>query len=82
MDIKVYEIEEPEILCDVYSPSKEITPIIKEAVYENLVVKNNSKYRIADRIRVPENQPRILQICHANGDIKVDEVFPEGKDKK
>jgi len=78
MDIKVYEIEEPEILCDVYSPSKEITPIVKNAVYENLVVKNNSKYRIADRIRVPENQPRILQICHANGAIKVDEIIPDG----
>ncbi|MBE5968361.1 MAG: DUF3794 domain-containing protein [Lachnospiraceae bacterium] len=78
MDIKVYEIEEPEILCDVYSPSKEIKPVIKNAVYENLVVKNNSKYRIADRIRVPENQPRILQICHANGVIKIDEIVPEG----
>jgi len=78
MDIKVYAIEEPEILCDVYSPSKEITPVVKNAVYENLVIKNNSKYRIADRIRVPENQPRILQICHANGVIKIDEIIPEG----
>jgi len=78
MDIKVYKIEEPEILCDIYSPSKEITPIVKEAVYENLVVKNNSKYRIADRIRVLESQPRILQICHANGAIKIDEIIPDG----
>ncbi|NLK28082.1 MAG: DUF3794 domain-containing protein [Clostridiales bacterium] len=78
MEIKVYEIEEPEILCDVYSPSMEITPITKNAIYENLVIKNNSKYRIADRINVPENQPNILQICHANGDIKIDEIIPDG----
>jgi hypothetical protein len=78
MDIKVYEVEEPEILCDVYSPSKDITPVIRYADYENLVIKNNSKYRIADRIRVANNQPRILQICHANGNIKIDEIIPEG----
>ncbi len=77
MIIKVYETEEPEIICDVYSPSKEITPVIRDAIYENLVVKNNSKYRIADRIKVPENQPRILQICHASGNIKIDEIFAE-----
>lgn len=77
MDIKVYEIQEPEILCDVYSPSMEIIPVIRNAAYENLVIKNNSKYRIADRIPVPENQPKILQICHANGVIKIDEIIPE-----
>lgn len=80
MIIKVYEVQEPEILCDVYSPCKEITPIIREATYENLVIKNNSKYRIADRIRVPENQPKILQICHSDGVIRIDDIVPSGTD--
>jgi hypothetical protein len=80
MMIKVYEIQEPEILCDVYSPFKEITPIIRDATYENLVVKNNSKYRIADRILVPDNQPKILQICHSEGVIKIDDIIPNGTD--
>jgi len=75
MAIKVYDIQEPEILCDVYSPSREITPVIQNAVYENLVVKNNSKYRIADRIRVSDNQPNILQICHSEGSIKIDDII-------
>lgn len=82
MNIKVYDIEEPEILCDVYSPSKEITPIIRNATYENLVIKNNSKYRIADRLRIPDNQPKILQICHAGGSIKIDDIVPDGTDLK
>ena len=77
MAIKVYDIQEPEILCDVYSPSKEITPIFRDATYENLVIKNNSKYRIADNIRVPGNQPKILQICHCDGSIKLDDVIPK-----
>lgn len=78
MGIKVYELQEPEVLCDVYSPCKEITPIIRDATYENLVVKNNSKYRVADRIRVPDNQPNILQICHSNGAIKIDDIIAKG----
>ena len=78
MIIKVYEIQEPEILCDVYSPCKDITPVVRDATYENLVIKNNSKYRIADRIRVADNQPKILQICHSNGVVKIDDIIPNG----
>lgn len=74
MDIKIYEEEELEMLHDVYSPSKELTPIRKEAHYENLLIKNNSKVRVNDRIKVKNNQPGILQICHASGDVKVDEI--------
>jgi hypothetical protein len=78
MIIKVYEVQEPEILCDVYSPCKDIRPVIREATYENLVIKNNSKHRIADRISVPADQPRILQICHSDGVIKIDDIIPNG----
>ena len=78
MDIKVYELHEPEILCDIYSPCKEITPKIRETNYENLVVKNNSKHRLADRILVPSNQPNILQICHSSGLVKIDDIIVEG----
>ncbi len=77
LGIKVYKVEEPEILSDVYCPTKDITPVINRASYENLVIKNNSKYRVADRITVPENQPKILQIMHAQGDIKIDDIIPE-----
>jgi hypothetical protein len=80
MDIKAYETEEPEILCDLYCTSKEIKPIFKDACYENLVIKNNGKYRISDRIKVPENQPRIMQICHGQGIIKVDDIIPKEMD--
>ena len=74
LEIKVYETCEPEIICDIYSPQQEITPVIRNADYENLVIKNNSKYRISDHIKVSENQPRILQICHASGEIQIDDI--------
>lgn len=74
LGIKMYEEEELELLSDVYSPSKELTPIVKNAHYENLLMKNNSKIRINDKVRTADKEPGILQICHASGDIKVDDM--------
>lgn len=73
LDLKAYEDEEIDILSDVYSTSKELVPVIKDAYYENLVMKNNSKVRVVDQIRVGANEPRILQICNASGVVKVDD---------
>lgn len=76
MDIIAYDIQEPEVLRDIYSPSKEINPISRVAEYENLVIKNNSKSRVVDRVKVSSNDPKILQICHANAAIKIDDIIP------
>lgn len=77
MGIKVYDVDEPDVLYDAYCTTKELKPVIRNACYENLVIKNNSKYRISDRIRIESDQPKLLQICHAKGDIKLDEITVE-----
>lgn len=74
LDIKIYEDQELEVLSDVYSTSQEIRPIRKEAGYENLLIKNNNKSRVSDRIKIKENEPGILQICSSTGEIKIDEM--------
>lgn len=74
LDIKVYEDEELEILSDIYSTSQKLIPTVEDGFYENLVAKNNSKARVSDRIKIPDNQARILQICHASGCSKIDEM--------
>lgn len=74
MAIKIYEEEELELLSDVYSPIKDLAPVVKAAHYENLLVKNNSKVRVNDRVKISPNQPGILQVCHAAGEIKVDDM--------
>lgn len=74
--IKVYEEAQMQILQDIYSPIRDITPIYKEAQYENLLLRNSNKCRVTDRIRIDENSPRLLQISYGNGSVKVDDVFP------
>lgn len=80
MDIKAYMEDRIDILSDLYSTVKEVVPTYKNAYYENLIIKNNSKVRITDRIKREESQPAIMQICNAYGCIKVDEtqVVEEG----
>ena len=74
LDIRIYEEDTVQILEDVYAPSKELTPIFGEESYESLLIRNYAKSRISDRIRISENSPRLLQICHCRGEVKVDEI--------
>lgn len=73
-DIQVYEEESCELLADVYSTSCNLQPVYNEAMYENLLVKNSSKLRVGDKLKLPDGYPRILQICHGAGEVKVEEV--------
>lgn len=74
LDLKAYEDEEIEILSDVYSTSKELIPIVGEAFYEHLVMKNNSNVKVVDQLKVPLNEARVLQICNASGVVKIDDT--------
>lgn len=76
LDIKLYEENHVDIIADVYSPHKELTPVTQEGNFESLVVKNFAKARVTDKVKIPNNQARILQICHTTGEVKIDEIIP------
>ena len=74
LDIRLYEEEKVQILEDVYTPVKDLIPVTMEQVCESLVVKNFSKCRASDRMRMESSQPRMLQICHSQGEVKIDDT--------
>ncbi|MFA9377076.1 MAG: SPOCS domain-containing protein [Lachnotalea sp.] len=76
LDIKLYEENHVDIVSDVYSPQMELTAVTQKGNFESLVVKNFAKLRVTDKIKIQNNQSRILQICHSTGNVKVDEVIP------
>lgn len=80
LEIRLYGNEEAEILEDVYSPEKNLELVTSEEVYESLVMRNESKCKTNGKIRIQSAKPRILQICHSNGSVKIDktQVVPEG----
>ena len=80
LDIQIYEEEHLNMICDLYSPVRELELITAPAVYESLLVCNASKCRVADRMKTGSPDVQILQICHSRGEIKVDDstITPEG----
>lgn len=80
LDIQIYEEEHLNMICDLYSPVRELELITAPAAYESLLVCNASKCRVADRMKTGSPEVQILQICHSRGEIKVDDstVTPEG----
>lgn len=73
MDIRLYSESVISLLEDVYKPEMELVPERKEETLDSLLIRNSSKCRVSDRIqaRVPQN--KILQICHSEGTIRLDE---------
>ena len=74
LDMKLYREEEHDLILDVYSPLKECIPQEKEMCLESLLVRNDSKCRVSDRIELKESQGKILQICHSQGRVKVEKT--------
>lgn len=74
LNIRIYQEEELELLGELYSPAATIQVEQEEFGYENLVVHNNAKIRIVERIQLGDNQPSILQICYIEGNVKLDEM--------
>lgn len=55
-------------------------PFGKEESYESLVVRNFARCKAAERLRLEPKKPRMLQICHSRGEVKIDDasVVPGG----
>ena len=75
MTIRIYEEVSLELVKDLYSPAKNLTPIFKNVTYENLMLKNTNKAKVTGRVKINSDDPRVLQICHARGTAKIDELI-------
>lgn len=75
LDMKLYSEEKIHLLCDVYSPKKELIAAYQPAHLERLLIKNTAKCRITEKL--PLNQKdTMLQICHSQGKVMVDRAQP------
>lgn len=72
LGIKLYAEEQAEVLEDIYSPVRNLIPVTEQQVYESLLMKNFSKVRANERIRLANNQPRMLQTCSSRGEVRID----------
>lgn len=72
LDIRLYGEERLQILEDVYSPVKRLIPVRQEQVYESLLMKNDSRIRAGERLRLEPGQPGMLQTLNCRGEVRID----------
>ena len=72
--VNIYEEEEMELLEDMYSLEQACCYETRDAVYEELLVQNHSKCKIAERLSLPELKDDVLQICHSDGAIQIEHM--------
>lgn len=74
LDIKLYYEEKLKIISDFYSTGKDLKPVVVPGYYDNILLKNNSKVRVTDRIRVEDNQPALMQLCSSSAVVRIDDM--------
>ncbi|MCH5273520.1 MAG: DUF3794 domain-containing protein [Lachnospiraceae bacterium] len=81
-EMKLYEESEMELLSDLYATNCSLKPVYQTEEYENLLLKNDSRLRLAERLPLAEGMPGILQICRGSAEIKPDVCTREGENLK
>lgn len=74
MHIEVYQEEEFEVLEDAYSCEKKCSITRAKMPLESLALSNQSRCKLSERISVPELGDEVLQICHSQGNLQVENV--------
>ena len=74
LDMKLYREEEHDVIMDAYTPFRQYQPKGRPEMLESLLIRNFSRCRLSDRVTIRETQGKILQICHSQGEVKVDKT--------
>ncbi|MBP3617680.1 MAG: DUF3794 domain-containing protein [Lachnospiraceae bacterium] len=78
-EMKLYEEGELELLSDLFATDCKLAPVLQEEEYENILLKNDSRMRVSERLSLKEGMPEILQICRGSVEIKPDVCVREGE---
>lgn len=70
LNIKVYKEVTLNYLYDLYSNQVTLTPSFKNVTYNQLIIKNVSKCKVTDKLKIDTDLGHILQICGSEGDVK------------
>ena len=71
--MKLYEEEPLELVEDLYATDREIDVTRKETQFDKILTNTTGKCKVTDRMKY-ESSDRILQICHNEGQIKIDQT--------
>ena len=67
-----YEEQEMELLEDLYSLQEQCIPEKQETVFEELLMQNQSRYKLTERLSLPELKDDVLQVLCSRGEIQIE----------
>lgn len=73
LGIRLYDEEHVGLLGDLYALDREVIPETSVVCFEQIAAKNLLKHKIQEKVALPGGL-RILQICHSDGNVKIDDV--------
>ncbi len=79
LEISLWQEVQMDMLADLYALDRQIKPNFKQVCFEKLLVKNEAKCRVAERVELEEEQEDILQICMNETRLNI-EQFTETED--
>ena len=79
LDIQIYQEERMRVLQDIYSSKTELIPEKSRLNLEQLILKNKSRCPIRERLHLNREAGRMLQLCHARGNVKIDQMEVAGE---
>ncbi len=74
LDIKVYQEMKIDVISDLYGTASVMEPVREPGHYENLLIKNDSKCKINQKISLGEQNTQVMQICNVKGMIRIEEI--------
>lgn len=74
LDINIYTDETLTLLADCYAIKSELNVESQPLTLEKILMKNASKCKVNERIQVPADQPKILQICYVESHVSLDQT--------
>lgn len=74
LEISLWKEQMVEMISDIYALDRQLNPEFKTVYFEKLLVKNEAKCRIADKIELDADQEDVLQICVNEENLEVEQT--------
>ena len=80
LSVQLFREREEEYIEDMYAVDRTLNLEKQNVTLERLLVKNDSRCRTTEKLAMPKTDSRVLQICHSDGTVKIDEsrIVDEG----
>lgn len=74
LGVKIYSEETVQYISDIYSTCCELEPVTETVTYNTILIKNQSRAKVADKLKLNSTNGSIMQIFGSDGAVKIDDV--------